>query len=150
VTVLANLMHFVFGLPILVLFLAAWRRLTPEALLLPLPMLVQLVFSLGLALFISALTVHFRDIQNILSHVLHIWFFASPIIYDYGAAKGAVRNLLRMNPMAHVLVAYQQMLFEGHFDHWQGLLLAGLVAIVTFALGAFLFERLRDTLAEEV
>ena len=42
------------------------------------------------------------------------------------------------------------MLFDGHFDHWQGLGLAALVALVVFAFGAFFFDRLRDTLAEEV
>ena len=35
------------------------------------------------ALFLSALTVHFRDMQNILTHVLHLWFFATPILYSY-------------------------------------------------------------------
>ena len=40
--------------------------------------------------------------------------------------------------------------FHGHFDHWQGLGAAAGVSVLSFALGAFLFERLRDTLAEEV
>jgi lipopolysaccharide transport system permease protein len=150
VTVLANLVHFLLGLPILVVFLAWEGRLAPSALLLPLPVLVQLVFTLGLALFFSALTVHFRDIQNILSHVLHLWFWGSPVLYLYGDVHGRFRTLLRMNPLAHVLVSYQQMLFDGAFDHARGLLLAGLVSLLTFAVGAFLFERLRDTFAEEV
>src|SRR6266571_6685092 len=80
VTVLANLVHFLLGLPILLLFLVWKGRLGWSALLLPLPLLIQLVFTLGLALFVSALTVHFRDIQNILSHVLHLWFFATPVL----------------------------------------------------------------------
>jgi hypothetical protein len=42
------------------------------------------------------------------------------------------------------------MLFEGHFDHWKGLGATAVVAALAFALGAFLFDRLRDTLAEEV
>jgi ABC-type polysaccharide/polyol phosphate export permease len=150
VTVLANLAHFVLGLPILLAFLVYEGHLTWSALLLPLPLLVQLVFTLGLALCLSALTVHFRDIQNILSHVLHLWFFASPVLYFYGDIGGRFRTLLRANPMAHLLVSYQQMLFAGSFDHWKGLAIAALVALLTFALGAFLFERLRDTLAEEV
>jgi ABC-type polysaccharide/polyol phosphate export permease len=150
VTVLANLAQFVLGLPILLVFLAAYGRLAPSALLLPFPLLVQLVFTLGLALLLSALTVHFRDIQNILSHLLHIWFFASPILYFYGDVTGALRQILRLNPMSHVLVSYQEMLFTGRFLHYRGLAAAGLVAIGVFAAGGFLFDRLRDTLAEEV
>jgi ABC-type polysaccharide/polyol phosphate export permease len=49
-----------------------------------------------------------------------------------------------------VIVSYQQMLFHGHFDHWRGLLAAAATGLLAFAVGAFLFERLRDTLAEEV
>jgi ABC-type polysaccharide/polyol phosphate export permease len=150
VTVIANLAHFLLGLPILIAFLALAGRLSPSLLLLPLPLLVQLVFTLGLALLVSALTVHFRDIQNILSHVLHLWFFASPILYFYGDAGGGMRTLLRLNPMAHILVSYQEIFFLGHFSHAFGLALAGVAAIACFAVGALLFERLRDTLAEEV
>ena len=150
VTVLANLAHFVLGLPILLVFLAAEGKLGPSALLLPLPILVQLVFTLGLAFFVSALTVHFRDIQSILSHVLQLWFFATPIVYFYGGIHGVFRTVLRLNPMAHVMVSYQQMLLHGDFDHFKGLALAGVAALVMYALGAFLFERLRDTLAEGV
>jgi ABC-type polysaccharide/polyol phosphate export permease len=150
VTVFANLAHFLLGLPILLLFLIYYGRLRPEALLLPLPILVQLVFTLGLALALSALTVHFRDIQNILGHLLHLLFFASPVLYLYGEVGGRLRSFLRLNPMSHVLVSYQQILFDGHFHHGTGLALAGLAAVLTFAIGAFLFDRLRDTLAEEV
>jgi ABC-type polysaccharide/polyol phosphate export permease len=149
VTVLTNLTHFLLGLPILLAVLALSGHLHASALLLPLPILVQLVFTLGLALFVSALTVHFRDIQNILGHLLYIWFFATPVLYPI-PDSGPLSKVLRFNPLSHVLVSYQQMLFYGHFDHWRGLLLAGLSGVLMFALGSFLFERLRDTLAEEV
>jgi lipopolysaccharide transport system permease protein len=152
VTVLANLAHFLLGLPILLLFLAWNGKLAWTAVLLPLPMLVQLVLTLGLALFLSALTVHFRDIQSILTHVLHLWFFATPVIYSYAAIPegSALRQALRLNPMTHVLVTYQQVLFHGNVDHWRGLFLAFLLGVLAFAAGTFLFDRLRDTLPEEV
>jgi lipopolysaccharide transport system permease protein len=151
VTVFTNLVHFLLGLPILFIFLAASGRLHVTLLLLPLPLLIQLILTLGLALLVSALTVHFRDIQNILSHVLQLLFFATPIIYPFAEVHSqTVQRLLRLNPMTHVVLSYQQMLFSGHFDHLGGLLKAGLVALAFFALGAFLFDRLRDTLAEEV
>ena len=152
VTVLANLVHFLLGLPILLAFLAWKGRLAWTAVLLPLPILVQLVLTTGLALFLSALTVHFRDIQNILTHVLHLWFFATPVIYSYAAIRegSPLRQALRLNPMTHVIVMYQQVLFYGNIDHWRGLLLTLLVGIGAFVVGAFLFDRLRDTLPEEV
>ncbi len=151
VTVLTNLVQFLLGLPILLAVLLYEGKLGPSALLIPLPLLVQLVFTLGLALLVSALTVHFRDIQSILAHVLHLWFFATPVIYAYAELEqGPLRRALRLNPLTHVVVSYQQMLFDGRFTDWRGLLGAAVAALVLFVLGASLFERLRDTLAEEV
>jgi lipopolysaccharide transport system permease protein len=150
VTVVSNLVHFMLGLPILLAFLLAWGKLTPSALFLPVPLLVQFVLTLGFCLFLSALTVHFRDLMNILGHVLHLWFFATPVLYSLVEVPERMRAVLRLNPMAHVIGAYQQILFSGDFRPGRGLLAASVVAILAFAAGAFVFERLRDTLAEEV
>jgi ABC-type polysaccharide/polyol phosphate export permease len=149
VTVLANMAQFLLGLPVLLLFLALTGHLTPWALLLPVPVLVQLVLTLSLALLVSALTVHFRDLANILSHLLHLLFFATPVLYAY-PREGLFRQVLRFNPMAHAMAAYHELLFYGRFEHLRGLAVAAAVALAAFVLGAFVFERLRDTLAEEV
>jgi lipopolysaccharide transport system permease protein len=150
VTVLTNLVQFLIGLPILMVLLALAGRLGPDALLLPVVVFVQLVLTLGAALFLSALTVHFRDIGNILGHVLQLWFFATPILYDVELLKGTLRQLERLNPLGHIVISYQQILFHGHFDHWRGLGAALVAGIATLALGAFVFDRLRDTFAEGV
>jgi lipopolysaccharide transport system permease protein len=151
VTVLANLAQFLFALPILLVLLAFAGRLGAPALLLPIPILVQLILTLGCALVLSALNVHFRDIGNILGHVLQLWFFATPILYDIELlGHGTLRQLERLNPMGHIIISYQQMLFHGHFDHWRGLAGSLVAALVAFAIGVFVFDRLRDTLSEEV
>src|SRR5262249_20266693 len=67
VSVLANMVHFLLGLPILVGFLIYYQR-TPDAwdlVWFPIAVLVQLVFTSGLALILAALTVHFRDLRDI-------------------------------------------------------------------------------------
>ena len=85
VSVLANMVHFFLGLPILIAFLLVYRHCPrPESLLwFPVAVLVQLVFTSALALILSALAVHFRDIKDILSNLLTLWFFATPIIYPW-------------------------------------------------------------------
>jgi ABC-type polysaccharide/polyol phosphate export permease len=150
VSVLANLAHFLLGLPILLVFLLATGKLGSSALLLPLPIVVQLVLTLGCALFVSAMTVHFRDIQSILGHLLHLWFFATPILYDFTTMPAGLRAVLRFNPMTHIALAYQDVLFHGGLASGWGLAAALLAGIVAFAVGGFVFDRLRDTLPEEV
>jgi len=150
VTVFANFVHFLLGLPVLFFFLGLEGKLSWSALLLPVPLLVQMVLTLGMALFISALTVHFRDIQNLLTHLMQLWFFSTPVLYSFTSLPEALRAVLRFNPMTHVMKAYHDLLFEGVARFQRGLGLAGIAALVALALGAFLFDRLRDTLAEEV
>jgi ABC-type polysaccharide/polyol phosphate export permease len=154
VTVLANMIHFALGLPILALFLIYFRApITPlELLWFPVTMLVQLIFTLGCALVLSALTVHFRDIRDILGHLLTIWFFATPVIYPYKQLAGTrLETLLDFNPMSHLIITYQEILyFRGPVGHAFWLLVLGGISVVFFLFGYFVFDRLRDTFAEEV
>jgi ABC-type polysaccharide/polyol phosphate export permease len=104
VSVLANMVHFLFGLPILAAFLVyymfihvpppvdpagaapAMARISlhaAELIWFPVVVLIQLILTLGLSLLISALAVHYRDIKDILSNLLTFWFFATPIIYPW-------------------------------------------------------------------
>src|SRR5688500_10164264 len=71
-TVLANLLHFCLGLPILAGFLIYYRTpVTPSDLLwLPVIVIVQLLFTTGLALFLSAVTAHFRDVRDLVANLL--------------------------------------------------------------------------------
>ncbi len=154
VAVLANMMHFFFGLPILVAFLV-WFRPTitfVEVLWFPVVVAVQLLFTLGLGLLLAALTVHFRDIKDILSNLLTLWFFATPIIYPMHLAPGTIsKAMLNANPFSHLAVSYQEILFyEGPFGHWKWLLALAVGSVLLFLLGYFLFDRLRDSFAEEV
>ena len=153
VSVLANMVHFFFGLPILAAFLLYYQRPLhlSELIWFPVVVLVQLILTLGFALILSALTVHFRDIRDILANVLTVWFFATPIIYPWFQAPPTTRRFLSLNPLMHIVVSYQEILFfNGPFGHLKLLLLLGLLSVLFFLVGYFIFDRLRDTFAEEV
>jgi ABC-type polysaccharide/polyol phosphate export permease len=155
VTVLAGMVHFFLGLPILGAFFVYYadqhQAYLPDLLWLPLIVGVQLLLTLGLALMVSSLTVHFRDIRDLLANVLTLWFFATPIIYQLSEVPANVQPYLRLNPFTPLAVAYQEVLFmPGPFERWQPLVGLGAVSVVVFVAGYFVFDRLRDTLAEEV
>lgn len=153
VTVLANMVHFFLGLPILALFLVYYRMplQVTELAWFPFIVLVQLILTLGLALLLSALTVHFRDVRDILGNLLTFWFFATPIIYPMSNAPAAGRTLLNLNPFTHLAISYQEVLFyEGPFGHWKWLVVLFAVSIGLFLFGYLVFDRLRDSFAEEV
>lgn len=153
VSVLANMMHFFLGLLVLAAFLIYFRRpLDPiELLWFPVIVLVQLIFTLGLALLLSALTVHFRDIKDILANLLTLWFFSTPIIYSMKMAPENYRWVLNANPFTHLAISYQEVLFfHGPHGHWRWLMALLAASIGVFLAGYFVFDRLRDSFAEEV
>jgi lipopolysaccharide transport system permease protein len=161
VTVLSNMVHFFFGLVILAGFLVWYQRPLDLAglAIFPLAVAIQLVLTLGFALLLSALTVHFRDIKDILANLLTFWFFATPIIYPYFLFEDPKTPgnepwqsmLLKVNPFTHLAISYQEILFfQGPVGHLRWLLLLGALSVLFFLFGYFVFDRLRDTFAEEV
>ena len=153
VAVLSNMVHFFLALPILggfLLFYAAPLRLA-ELVWFPVVILVQLILSLGLGLLLSALTVHFRDLKDLLANLLTLWFFCTPIIYPMSMLPANGRSLMNLNPFAHLAISYQEILFyDGPFGHWKWLLALLVASVGVFVLGYILFDRLRDSFAEEV
>jgi lipopolysaccharide transport system permease protein len=160
VTVLSNMVHFFFGLTILAAFLFWFRRPidTGGLIWFPVAIAIQFVLTIGFALLLSALTVHFRDIRDILGNLMTLWFFSTPIIYPFldpktgaDAFSGWTATLLKVNPFTHLAITYQEILyFPGAVGHWYWLLVLGAISIVWFLFGYFVFDRLRDTFAEEV
>jgi ABC-type polysaccharide/polyol phosphate export permease len=150
------MVHFFLGLPILGAFLLYYRHApisAAEIACFPVVILVQLLLTLGLALIVSALTVHFRDIKDLLSNLLTFWFFATPIIYPMSLMQEFPWSywFLNLNPFTHLAISYQEILFyTGPFGHWKWLVALGAFSAVLFLVGYFIFDRLRDSFAEEV
>ena len=159
VAVLSNMFHFFFAIPVLAAFLAYYGftgglpgplRFS-ELVWLPAVVLVQFMLTLGLGLTLSALTVHFRDIRDLLGNLLTLWFFATPIIYPMSMVPPGGKFLMDLNPFAHLAISYQEILFyDGPFGHWKWLLALAVAAVGLMAFGYILFDRLRDSFAEEV
>lgn len=157
VPVLANLVHLAFALPVIttafwVFHLRGYPVGGPAGLLLPVITLVQLPMVAGLALGLSALNAHFKDVKDILNNVLALLFFLTPILYRLPslAAYPEIQWVVRLNPLTPFTTAYQQAVFDARVPE-AGLWLAMLgVSLGSWALGAGIFDRLRETLVEAV
>lgn len=66
--------------------------------------LMLLIFSLGLSMFLSVVCVYIRDIQYIMSIILQIWFYATPILYKTSMLGGAEEFVIKVNPIANYLI----------------------------------------------
>lgn len=154
VSVFSNMVHFALGLPILAGFMVYYGHLPllSNFVWFPVIVLIQLIFTIAMALLMSALTVHFRDLRDLLANVLTLWFFATPIIYPY--FREGVKQYVgyfRWNPMYHMIVPYQESLFFlGPFGHGPSLLKLGALSVIFFLAAYWVFDRLRDSFAEVV
>ena len=161
VSVLANLINMLLSLPLLFIFLLAFG-IRPHAVLvfLPLLLLLQLMLTTGLALALASLNVHLRDVEQILTNGLTLLFFLSPILYPVSTVPTTLRlgetlalplrPLYFLNPIAGLVQSYQNIFFFGREPHWIHLGMVTLCAIVALVVGWLVFDRLRDSLAEEV
>ncbi len=152
VTILSNMAHFLLGLPILILFMI-YYGVTPDWTELPwflVVLLVQFIFTTSLALLLSALAVHFRDVKDLVSNLLTFWFFTTPIIYSYQQYP-QYKFYFDLNPFTHLAISYQEILFfDGPFGHKWWLLALGGASVVLFFAAYWVFDRLRDSFAEAV
>ncbi|MEM9554881.1 MAG: ABC transporter permease [Acidobacteriota bacterium] len=158
VSVLANLVHLVLALPILYAAFGVAHLLGVHvsfgwpALLAPVVMLLQLPLVAGLALGFAALHVHFKDVRDILGNLLTLLFFLTPILYTIETLRPfpPIYYAVKLNPLTPFLEGYQATLFYGRVPDlatW-GMML--FVSAVVWALGAWIFDRLAETLGEAV
>jgi teichoic acid transport system permease protein len=133
-----------FGPAIVVMFLVVGASgVRPTAMwLLFLPLAgIQLVFNLGLSLIVARLTVHFRDVDHLLNHVLRIWFYFSGVLFPISVApEGWMRTVLSINPPHTFITVARGLLLDGTVDRFPLLLAIGWT-VVALAVGAGYFYR---------
>jgi ABC-type polysaccharide/polyol phosphate export permease len=155
VSVLANGVHLLLAMPILLTGLVAGRLLHypvggVSGLLLPVILLLQLPMVSGIAVGAAALTVYFKDVRDLLANLLNLLFFVTPILYSLQSLAGRPLFwwLVRLNPFTPFTSAYQQILFFGQTPSASLWVQMVVVSAVAWALGAGIFERLRENLVE--
>ncbi len=112
--VLSGLVNMGFSLIAMILVMLVLRvpfRLT--MFLLPVPVLYTFVFSLGLALFLSAVAVRFRDICHFYNVFVLAWTYFTPLVYPVSILPPAVMTLMKFNPMYHFVDYSRALVLEG-------------------------------------
>ena len=159
--VLAQGVNFLLALPALFAMMLVFRiPFTAWLLLLPVVMLVQLVFSLGIALFVAALNVFFRDTGVIMEVLLQAWFFLTPVVYDImvlpesklilGHDVDVRRAAFILNPMASIIANYRVILYWGSPPAFDFLIRTVVTSLVILVVGYWFFIRVAGRFGEEI
>ena len=133
------------------IFLAAVRGALPwTALWLPVLVVPQFLFTLGLAWFLAALGVFVRDLGQVIGYLLTLWFFLTPICYPEASLPAAILPLLEKNPLFMLVRGFRRVLLEGAAPDWGALLRLWLIGAGVCLLGHLWFSKLRKSFADVI
>lgn len=148
-TVLTSLIQNVFGVVAVSLVLAGLeQRFNWTIVLLPLVMVVQLVFTLGLAYLMAVAGTYIPDIRETLKAVVRATFFITPILWPTGRVPEQYSFLVDYNPLAALVEAYRDLILGGQLPDAWGMAYFSIVALVLFVVGFVVFNRVKHNFAD--
>lgn len=158
--VLANLVNFLIALILLFGFILIFRvPLTIWLIYLPVVILIQIVFTLGIGFFLATMNVFYRDTQQIMDVLMLAWFFVTPIFYPldilpksyelFGVTLNVWRLAYILNPMASLVATYRVILYNGASPAPDFLARTVVTAGLIFLIGWLVFKRYSWRIAEE-
>ncbi len=122
-----------------------------ESLYVPLLLVVMLVFTTGVTLAVSAVTVFMRDLRLVLPLVMQFGLFVTPVVYATGSlAKTQLAKIIysAVNPLVPVIDGMRRCVLQGLAPDWLLLGVGSVSAVVTLVLGFALFKRLETGIAD--
>jgi ABC-type polysaccharide/polyol phosphate export systems, permease component len=150
-SVLARLMDYLVSIGLLAGMLI-WYKVSVNftaILFLPVVLLIQLALVTGLGLILSASNVFYRDIRSVLTLVMQLWFYASPIIYPISMVPESLRSVYFLNPMAGILTAYRDIILDGVVPG-PYLLISVIEASIVLIVGYWFFKRIEHQFADVI
>jgi ABC-type polysaccharide/polyol phosphate export permease len=150
-TVLANCLHFLIQIALLLIFvLGSGYGVNRYWLLLPVVWGLEVVFTCGMGLITSALDVYFRDVRYIVESANRILFWAVPIFYSFAIIPQKYHLIYQLNPISAVVLATRNILLEAKAPPFSLLWKLLVVSFFCLGVGAWLFDRLERKFADLV
>ena len=145
---------------IVLLILLVVERIVPRTsvIAIPLLILIALTAASGIGLWLSALSVQFRDVKYAITFVVQLLMYASPVIYStsgipqtfrMGGFDVPLRNLYAINPMAGVIEGFRSSLLGTIPMPWTMIIIGG-VSAVAIAVTGIMFFRAREQVFADV
>jgi len=130
---ITQLINFLFGLIVIAIAVIA-LGVTPtwHLVLLPIPIVVTLTFLLALGSVLGFFTVFVRDIDNVLTHIIRLFFYASPIIWEGGRLPDKYSFFVDINPIAMIVDSFRDVIMYHqvpNFVKLGGILVVSIVVI---------------------
>ena len=140
-----------FGLAIFLAGLLAARHAIPGSVVwLPLLIVPQLLLTLGLCWFLAALGIFVRDLATVMTFILTLWFFLTPICYPEANLPASAMRVLSFNPIFVLVRAYRAIFLQNHAPDLGPMAVLWVVSIAVAVFGHAWFYRLRRSFADVI
>ncbi|SDN35230.1 lipopolysaccharide transport system permease protein [Paenibacillus sp. yr247] len=149
--VLSSLFNSLFSILLLVLGKIVFLN-TPNWSLIfaPLVLLPIVLLSLGTALLVSALGIYLRDLVYIVSLLINILFYMSPIFYSTDLIPNKFRFLLELNPISPIITLYRDVFIKGQLFSLTSFMASCLISMIVLLIGLSVFHFLRKGFADVI
>jgi ABC-type polysaccharide/polyol phosphate export permease len=140
-----------FGLgALLLILLVLEHRWHWTVLLLPLVVVLQLLFILGLTYLMAVVGTYVPDVAEVMRPVIRGMFFATPILWPTGKLPESLAWIVNYNPLAYLVESYRALILYGELPGAQATLYFTLFAVAVFVVGFTVFVRLRPGFADQL
>lgn len=149
VTVLSGLFHLLISsITLLVVLLLVRGGLPVTAFAFPLVLLAFLPVLLGLGWFLSAMGVFVRDVGQVMTMVVSLTMFMSPVFYSVKSLSADLQFWMNLNPLTLIIEQVRAVLLLGQWPDWAALGIYAAVAAVFAAAAATFFQLTRKGFAD--
>jgi len=131
---------------LLILFAFYAYPLKLNIILIPFCVLLNMIAGLSIAIWLSALTVKYRDVFHIIPYVIGFGIFVTPVFFEAAMIPAGLDYLIYFNPMAGVIAFYRWCLFDTFISIKY---LLGIVPVVIlFITGIFYFRKVESIMTD--
>jgi lipopolysaccharide transport system permease protein len=116
----------------------------------PILLLLTIITALGVALWLSALNVKYRDVRHLVGFLTQIWMFATPVLYPSSLLPQKWRLLYSINPMVGVVEGFRWALLQTQTVPSRSIMVSAVTAILILVTGAVYFRRMEKSFADIV
>lgn len=147
--ILAQLVHLLFSIPILIglSFMGGGHPSFAWLVGIPVLIAVQMILTLGVSLAVSICNTHFRDIEYLVTVLLNLLFWSTPITYPLSSVPARLHPLFLANPLTSLMFAWRELCLHNVLL-WKMMGFALAAALVCLGAGLLIFRHMERKLDE--
>lgn len=124
------------------LFFAPSNSFSPF--LLPIALILHVIFSMGMAFLLGAVTVFVRDLRDIIQVLLLVGMYSTPIFYPLNAIPQTFSAIFYLNPITYLILCFHDVFVFGHMAHPEAWGISLILSLATLVIGFKVFRALKN------